>query len=62
VITQSLPGDGPGVEIAAMITEATVQWLGDPMVRVAAKNVPIVQFWKNMFCLQPVILSGLLPR
>lgn len=32
---------GPGAEIAAMIAEEAVQWLDSPIVRVAAKNVPL---------------------
>jgi pyruvate dehydrogenase E1 component beta subunit len=32
---------GPGAEIAALIAEEAVQWLDSPIVRVAAKNVPL---------------------
>ncbi len=32
---------GPGAEIVALIAEEAVQWLDSPIVRVAAKNVPL---------------------
>jgi acetoin:2,6-dichlorophenolindophenol oxidoreductase subunit beta len=32
---------GPGAEIAAMVAEEALDWLDAPIVRVAAKNVPI---------------------
>jgi pyruvate dehydrogenase E1 component beta subunit len=32
---------GPGAEIAALIAEEALDWLDAPIVRVAAKNVPI---------------------
>lgn len=32
---------GPGAEIAAIIAEEAIQWLDSPIVRVAAKNVPL---------------------
>ncbi|HXV98628.1 MAG TPA: alpha-ketoacid dehydrogenase subunit beta [Anaerolineae bacterium] len=32
---------GPGAEIAALLAEEAVQWLDSPIVRVAAKNVPL---------------------
>jgi len=32
---------GPGAEISALIAEEAVQWLDSPIVRVAAKNVPL---------------------